>query len=236
MARRRDVEAAIRAVELADDEWAQRFERTKVRVYLATLRSLADQFTSSGAGPAGLSEQIRSTIHAEARAHARSVARTHNRAVRKQALRISSAGDGRTRADLERELRDYSRSRLRDRSEAIAVTESYGAHADAIASFFRDAGVEPEFSFGGHPDDAEPVCEICKAIIAANPHSLADVIRIGVPHPFCRQSWHPLIGQGALPDTVDSGRTPGGIVGEPMLIQRAGSERDAAESVVQSRG
>ena len=101
-----------------------------------------------------------------------SVARTHNRAIRKEALRIASPGDGRTRSDLEQELDRFGRSRMRQRAEPIAVTESYGPHADAILSFFRDAGVEPEFSFGGHPDDAEPVCAICQAIIAANPHSL----------------------------------------------------------------
>lgn len=240
MARRRDVEAAVRSVSMSADEQAklaERFYRTKLRVYRATLRDLADRFTGAGAPErVELDPAILAALRAEADAHAASVAKTHNRAVRKQALAISSPGDGRDRKGLEAELGKFGRSRMRKRAEAIAVTESYGPHADAIVGFFRDAGVEPEFSFGGHPSDDDPVCGICKAIIAANPHSLADVIRIGVPHPFCRQAWHPLVSAAELPHAVDLGNTLGGIVGAPMLITREGSAERAAESVVASRG
>ena len=216
---------------------ADRFYRTKIRVYKATLHDMADRFTGTGAPEQlQLSQEVKDALRKEAIDHARSVARTHNRAVRKEGLAISSPGDGRERSEITGELERFGRSRLRRRAEPIAVTESYGPHADAILSFFRDAGVQPEFSFGGHPDDAEPVCAICKAIIASNPHSFDDVLAIGVPHPNCRQSWHPLISRAELPAAVDMGRSLGGIVGEPMLIVREGGEQEAADSVVQGRG
>lgn len=240
MARRRDVEAAARAASMSDEDverMADRFYRTKLRVYRDTLRDLANRFTRSGAPErVPLSQTIKDALRSEAERHARQVAQTHNSAVAKEALAISSHGDGKTRGDLETELGKFARRRMRERSELIAVTEAYGPHADSIVSFFRDAGIEPEFDFGGHPDDAPPVCAICQAIIASNPHSLADVIRIGVPHPFCRQTWHArLTAEQQSLDAFDLGQSLGSIVGAPTLIQREGGEQEAAESVVAAR-
>lgn len=241
MARRRDVESAARAAGFSDEDVARladRFYRTKLRVYRDTLRDLADRFTRNGAPDRlPLSQTIKDALRAEAERHARQVADTHNSAVAKEALRISSHGDGRTKADLEGELSKFARSRMRKRSEMIAVTEAYGPHSDAIVSFFNDAGIEPEFDFGGHPDDSPPECVICRAIIASNPHSLADVVRIGIPHPFCRQTWHARLTaeQQGLED-FSLGQSLGGIIGAPTLIQREGGASEAAASVVAAQG
>lgn len=240
MARRRDLDAAARAAGMSDEDVSrltERFYRTKLRVYRDTLRDLADRFTRNGPPRAiPLSQEIKDALRAEAETHALKVASTHNDAVARQAMKIAAPGDGRSKADLERELSRFGKSRMKDRAEMIAVTEAYGPHSDAIASFFRDAGIEPEFDFGGHPDDAPPVCSICRAIIAANPHSLAEVVRIGVPHPFCRQTWHPRLTaeQQQLGD-FDLGQSLGGIIGAPSLIQREGGEQEAADSVVATR-
>lgn len=240
MARRRDVAAAARAAGLIDSEVAQladRFYRTKLRVYRSTLRDLADRFTRNGAPKTiPLSDQVKEALRAEAEANARKVADTHNSAVASEAMKIASPGDGRDRAGLERDLSVFGKKRMKERAEMIAVTEAYGPHADAIVSFFRDAGVDPIFEFGGHPEDAPPVCVICQSIIAANPHSIEDVVTIGLPHPFCRQTWHPLFNPGDLPEDFNLGETLGGIIGQPTLIQREGGKQQAADAVVALRG
>lgn len=239
MARRRDVEAAVRAAGMGKrekDELAEKLLRAKTQVYRRTLRRLAERFTSNAPSTVTLSKAIMDGLRRESERHARQIARTHNRAVADRALEISSAGDGRSRSELREELREWGAKRMRKRAKMIAVTEAYGPHADATLSFFRDAGVEPEFEFGGHIDDSDPACALCQALTATNPHSLEEVVAVGTPHPNCRQTWHPVnFDEREIPDELTFGASLGGIVGGETMVGREGGTEQAADAVLALR-
>jgi hypothetical protein len=124
----------------------------------------------------------------------------------------------------------------------IAVTEMYWAHADALMAGFMEAGLgDAQFDFGGHPElgDEPPECAICAALEATNPHPLREVIRIGCPHPNCRQGWHArnleVLMLALQSQDVQLGARVAGIVGKPSLIARAGNRRKAAAAILSGR-
>lgn len=209
------------------EKLARSLLRTKLRVYRRTLSDRIEAHNVSAT--IRVRAPVKEALAAEALAHARQIARSHNDFLTRASLRLR---EGMEAERLERELRILGRQRRERRAELIAVTEAYGPHADAVAAFYRDAGQDVSFTFGGHPElgDAPPACPICAAIVAGNPWTLEEVISIGTPHLNCRQSWHPDLG-GPLPDGFEVGGEPAGIIGGEPLIARAGGRDEAASSV-----
>lgn len=205
--------------------------RTKVRVYRKTLRELGELYGVEV--KIKMSEAVKSALAAEALKAAEQMAQTRNSAALRIAIKLNKTGlsDERIRQD----LRILVRQRQNKRRELVAVTEAYSPHADATLAFFRDAGGFAEMSFGGRPDlgDRPPECPICQAIIDGNPWSVEQAIRIGTPHPQCRQSWHPSI-SSPLPDELEVGLTIAGVVGAETLVTRAG-HRDKAVEMIRDR-
>lgn len=238
MATKREIERAARRLAMgppAVEELTEKLTASKRRVYRRTLLELATFFGYDVARP-GLSDAVESALRDEARDHARSIARTYNRELAAAAQRMGPALPA---DELDAQLQRWARGRQRRRAPLIAVTEAYGPHADATLAFFREVGLdEVLLQFGGHPElgDAPPACAICQAIVATNPHTLAEAAQIGTPHPNCRQSWHPArYEQRDLPATIDVGNITGGIVGTESLLTRAGGRDEAAEFVLRLR-
>jgi hypothetical protein len=218
------------------EELAAKLYNAKRRVYRRSLLELARRLGYEIERPE-LSEVVDGALVREARDHAERIARTYNRD-------LGRAGTQRKQlpnSEVEPELRKWANARQRKRARPTAITEAYTAHADATLSAFIDLG-QPDvtFDFGGHPElgDAPPACDICAALIARNPWSLAEVVQIGNPHPGCRQDWHPNeYDQRALPPPfdVELGQTLGGIIGTDPLISRAGGRAEAVEFVASLR-
>jgi hypothetical protein len=212
--------------EMADSLYA-----AKRQVYLDTLVDLATSYGYEVAeGDVLLSPDIVSALRAEANDHARIIADTFNRDV--------DAFLDRQPEDMETQLlldtfEDWAYDRAENKAESIAITESYSAYTDATLSFHQDAGLEPEYEFGGRPEEGDepPECPICQALEAANPHPLARVLEVGSPHIQCRQRWHPLVTPEDLPDELNIGRTPGGVLGADPLSNRAGGVDEAVSEV-----
>jgi hypothetical protein len=207
---------------------AERLREAKIATYTETLHRQAQQLGSLAT--VDLSPQVLGDLGIEATQHAQSIARTFNRDLARYAARISSGID---KQDLRSSLRAWSENRNMQRAPVIAATEVYGPHADATMAFFMELGLlDSEFDFGGHPEDDPPVCEICAALVATNPHPLKEVIRIGTPHPRCAQNWHWLGDSSQVPGHVEVGGQTAGIVGGKMLVQRAGSRAAAVEQII----
>lgn len=207
---------------------------TKRRVYRRTLREQAKRLGYPDPGFPQLSQEVINGLQAEARDHAERIAANYNYDLRAQAEERSGIRSD----DVEPQLRTWAVSRQRKRARPTAITEAYSAHADATLSAFLDLGLPEDvtFDFGGHPElgDAEPVCDICTALIVRNPWTLADVVRIGNPHVACRQQWHIRgLEQRDLPAELPVlGQTLAGVVGGETLLSRVGNKRDAAVEFV----
>lgn len=131
-------------------------------------------------------------------------------------------------------VEEWMHQRAERQAPVVSITETYAAHADAVAHFYMEAGLAGQvlFEFGGH-GDADPACPICKAIAARNPHPLQRMLAIGTPHPRCRQNWRETnAGDLSLPNVPFAGLGDvAGIVGRESMIQRAGSVADAVRAV-----
>ena len=183
---------------------ADKLYRAKRRVYRATLLEVARSFGSPVGRPT-LSDEVDAALHAEADAHAAGIAGTFNRDLARQAKKPGVTDEA---------LRSWTVARQRKRARPTATTEAYSAHGDAILSATRDLGIAAWFDFGGHPElgDADPMCEICQALMATNPHPFERVAAIGMPHPACAQDWH-FARVDVRPDAgayERLGQTPGG--------------------------
>lgn len=202
--------------------------RSKVRVYRKTLRELAAQYGVEA--QIKMTDDVKAALAEESLKAANQIARTRNSAAIRIARRLRATGLSDKR--IEQDLRILINQRQNKRRELVAITEAYSAHADATLAFFRDAGDLSQMNFGGHPElgDAPPECEVCRAIIDGNPWSVDQAIRIGTPHPQCRQSWHADLNQ-PLPDTVTVGEKIAGVVGRESLVSRAGSHAAAADLI-----
>lgn len=232
MATKRGTRTAVEAVSWGPERvraMAATLLRSKVRVYRKTLRELAKQHDVEV--EIKMSDAVKDALAAEAFNHAQAIARTRNEAALRIAVKLARTGmdDKRLASD----LRQLIEQRQRKRTPMIAVTEAYGPHADATLGFYQQApDAFPQMNFGGRPDlgDSPAECEVCQAIIAGNPWSVEQAIRIGTPHPQCRQSWHSELG-GPLPDSMVVGEEIAGIVGSESLVLRLGSHADAAEAI-----
>jgi len=203
---------------------ADKLYRAKRRVFRATLLEVARSF-GSPVGRPSLSPEVEAALRSEASEHAAQIAATFNADLEAKAADLPND-----------ELEAWVRARQRRRARPTATTEAYSAHADAILSATRDLGLVAEFDFGGHPElgDADPMCEICQALMATNPHTFDEVVAIGTPHPACAQDWH-FARVDVRPDAAafdNLGTTPGGIVGNKTLIERAGGRQQAVDQVV----
>lgn len=203
---------------------------TKRRVYRRTLREQAKRLGYADPGFPQLSQEVVNGLQAEARDHAERIAESYNDDLSAHAGEEADAKSDEVRS----RLRTWAISRQRKRAKPTAITEAYSAHADATLSTFLDLGLPEDvtFDFGGHPElgDAEPVCDICTALIVRNPWTLADVVRIGNPHIACRQQWHirNLEQRDLPPELPDLGQTLAGVVGNETLLSRHGNHRDEA--------
>lgn len=210
---------------------------SKINVYEKTLFDLAQQI---GIGVrVDVSPDVRVALGIEAGNHSRSIAQTFNNDLVDYAFRFGRQLD---ENELRNSLRAWVENRNAQRAPIIAVTETYAAYADALMAGFLEAGLDDlMFDFGGHPElgDEPPECIICAALEAKGPWSLATVIRIGSPHPNCRQQWRPRDLEKAIElltdKTVQLGAKPAGIVGRRTLIDRAGGRRQAAKAILAGR-
>lgn len=209
---------------------AQSFLDHKIAVYIDTLGQLADDYGYDYGGRIDLSDEVLQALAQEAAAHAASVVDTFNSEVDK----LVDRNAGLNRDAIIDLYEQWVEARADSHAPIIAVTEAYSAHADATASFWAAAGLEPQFDFGPHAvgeDHAE--CSICQALEDLSPHPLSRVIEVGMPHVNCRQSWaEDGVDESQLPDELQLGATPGGIVGTDPLVQRHGNDRDAATAAV----
>lgn len=217
---------------------ATRLYQAKQHVYLEAIRDVAQQLGILPL-PTELAPAVLAPLNIESRQHSRSIVKTFNKELAEYAF---SHGRLLDEGELGTTLRAWIDNRNATRAGMIAVTETYGPYADAIMASFRDAGLEDaKFDFGGHPElgDEPPECIICAALEAKSPHPLAMVVKIGNPHPNCRQAWHavnPVALRARLTDkSVVLGRKPSGIVGKSSLIHRAGSREAAARAIRSGR-
>lgn len=210
-----------------------RLTESKIRVYEETLRDLANQIGITT--PPEIQPAVKLALGIESGNHARSITDTFNHDLAEYAFRFGRQLD-------EDELRDtlsaWVDNRNAQRAPIIATTEMYWAHADALMAGFMEAGLgDAEFDFGGHPElgDEPPECDICAALEETNPHPLREVIRIGTPHPNCRQRWHArhleVLVLALKSHDVQLGARVAGIVGKPSLISRAGTRAQAAKAI-----
>lgn len=199
----------------------------KLRAYEDTLAELADAYDFD-VDDVSLSLSIQEALRAEAEVRAQQINATYNGDVTSFIADIVDEASYEEAID---SISEWSEARDADRSTLIGITEVYTPHADATLSFFRDAGIEPDFDFGGHGDD-HAECPVCQALEAKNPHPFARVVEIGTPHIQCRQRWHARIEGDELPDefTLGQGDTAG-IVGNDSLVHRAGGQAAAVEQL-----
>lgn len=210
------------------DALADSLYLVKLRVYADTLSALLDELGYENEGIT-LSPDIQEALDDEAFDHAERIAATYNRDL----ARFADSIAGLDYAHAVERVVEWSRQRDENRAQLIGITEAYPPAADATVAFFLDNGVETTFNFGAHVDDAPAECPICMTLEARNPHSMDKMLRVGDPHPQCRQAWRPNVDPDELPDEVVAGLgTVAGIVGSESLITRAGS-RDEAVRIAQ---
>jgi hypothetical protein len=214
-----------------------RLRDAKITVYEQTLIDLSRKLGITTA--IDVSPDVKLALAIEAGNHARSIGETFNNDLVEYAFRFGRALD---EDELRWSLQAWVENRNAQRAPLIAVTETYGPYADALMAGFIAAGLEDaEFDFGGHPElgDSPPECAICAELEKNGPWPVKTVIRIGTPHPACRQNWHPrdlekLVEQ--LRDkNVQLGAQLAGIVGRRTLIDRAGGRRQAAQAIRSGR-
>jgi hypothetical protein len=209
-------------------ELAAAFLGHKIVVYRETLADLAASYGYElPEGGVELSDDVIAALRDEADDHAQIVTDTYNDDVAGFLERNADRPQAEVLADFEA----WAGERAEGRSEITAVTEAYGPYTDATLAFFRENGIEPEFEFGGHEGDDPPICPVCQALEAGNPHPLERVLEVGSPHIGCRQSWHPLVDPNDLPDELHLGGVVGGTLGGDPLVNRAGSVEAAVESL-----
>lgn len=204
---------------------------TKREVYVQTLNDLADQYGYTGsAAIVAISRAVDRALRDEAAEHAASIVDTHNAAMADWAKDLP--------VDISQEATVDAYARwLEDRNEwsarQVAVTEAMTAKSDATLAFFRDAGIpDLEYDFltpsGGH----EAECDLCKALIATNPHSAEQALAIGLPHIQCQHTWIPrAVAAEDMPKRIVVGRTPGGVLGRDTFEQDMGGKRQAAQAL-----
>jgi hypothetical protein len=201
---------------------------TKVRVYEDTLGELADSYGYESED-VQIGDEVARALSDEADQQAERITDSYNRAL---AAFVERVADEVTYEDAVAQLVTWSDNRDDSHAEVIGITEAFTAHADATVTFFRDNDVEVQFDFGEHGTDDAPQCPVCIALVARNPHPLERVLRVGNPHIQCRQTWHALVDEGALPDEVELGlRGVAGIVGTDPLVNRTGGTQGAVQEV-----
>jgi hypothetical protein len=221
-------EADVRAL-------TEAFLEVKVAVYADTLGDLADEYGYElDGGEVDLADDLLVALRDEARRDAQSVVDTFN----EDMGRLLDENAELPRDQLIDLYETWAEQRADSRSEMIAVSEAYPAHADATIAFWRAAGVEPEFDFGVHEaDDAPPQCEVCIALAETSPHPLARVLAVGTPHINCRQSWAEVgVDADTLPDTIQLGEATAGVVGGQPLVDRLGNHAKAAAYIRDQAG
>lgn len=208
-------------------DYADALYDAAARIYRRTILELAHEHGQADRQQVYLSREVREALRAETLRTAKLMVDSHNRDLRDWIKRNSP---GKPNALLVAEAISWERRRRATHAQYAAQTIAYTAHADATLSFWRDAGLEPEFDFGGH-GDAPPKCAICRALVETNPHPMVRVIEVGIPHPQCRQRWH-TASKAELGGRTPLGRSVGGILnGRSTLIERAGGREQAAEAI-----
>lgn len=210
-------------------DFYEAFLETKIFTYVEALGELARELGYEiEDDEIDVSDDVLRALRDEAREHAAMVVQTYNRDLDEFLDRNRDL----PRADLLRDYESWAESRADAKAETIATTEAYSAAAEATVGFFLDNGLlDAEFDFGGHGDD-DPVCEICEALRVTSPHPAERVISVGNPHIGCRQDWHPRVSEADLPEEVQLGRAPAGIVGAQHFLGQHGDDRTAAAQAI----
>jgi hypothetical protein len=219
----------LRSDEEAFEELADRLFAFKRTVYVETLQDLAELHGYDIEGDVLLSEAIYEALGDDAEAAARQILDSLDGDLTEFVERNRE----RPLADLLDMVDDWLDDRQDWKAEQVAVTEAYPAHADATLHFYRAAGIDPEFDFGGH-GDADPECDVCRALVQTNPHPPDRVLAIGQPHIRCAQKWHPRdLDESALPDSIVLGAgDPSGIFTRRETFEQLhGGKSQAAEAI-----
>lgn len=232
MSDRYDIALAVRSSVEAVERLARTLYRAMAHTYRQTLLALARRYGAAQRRVV-LSAEIRQALSAEARRIAERAMETYDRLVSAFIDRNRDLTD----EELMPKLNRYMRERGANRSALIVGSAVNPAKLDAIAAFYRENGIEPEFDFRGN--EGPPSCLTCTELVRTGPHSLDLVLAIGYPHPGCSHSWHvkgvrrtELVG-GVRPGRVSAGRGEvAGIVGTTPLLMRV---RDQDEAVAEVR-
>lgn len=223
----------IRAAQLdrkATEKMARGFYTAKARVYRDTLAELSHRHGHPRARVV-LSSEIRDALQAEATDHAEKVTATFNRMLNEWAV---------ANRDLPRQLfagrlQMWQRERAKNRGPMISQVEVSTPRLDALVSFYRENGVEPDFELVGPPAK----CPLCKELKRTGPHPLARVLEVGYPHIGCSHRWRAktrasavLRAGGERPGTISAGRGgPAGIVGGEAFVSQHGGQEAAAAAI-----
>ncbi len=185
MASSREIASLRRALAWGNeesDELVDEFLDHKIWTYVETL---GDLFREHGADVSDddieLSDEILVALKRESIEHAGFVVDTYNRDMNAFVDRVQAEPKSR----IEDWYEAWANDRAEARAEILAITEAYGAHADATIAFYAAQEGEHAFDFGDHPEDDAPSCEVCAALVATNPHPLARVLEVGSPHIGC---------------------------------------------------
>lgn len=208
------------------DEFARKLYLSAVSIYRQTILELANE-RGADRTRIHLSIEVRNALMDEARWTAEAMLRSHNRDLRSW---IARNRPGKPDALFLTEGMEWARRRRQTHARIAAQTLAYTAHADATLGFWKDVGEEPLFDFGGH-GDAPPKCAICRALVQTNPHPIARVVEIGIPHPQCRQTWHTET-EITVASRQPLGRSVGGILGQHRTwLDRNANRDDAADAI-----
>jgi hypothetical protein len=159
--------------------------------------------------------QTKSHLRKQARLHAGYIVNTHNADLTKHLSELEQGPTYplRNRFQLAQDVDKWARERFTKRMSLITTTESFTPLMRGTIDFYRQNGIETDFTFHAEPG----ACSFCKRLLETNPHPLRKVMRIGIPHPNCAHSWAPTI------DTL-----PASFVGDLWLGGAYRSQEDAA--------
>lgn len=169
---------------------------TKREVYVRTLNELADEHGyTGGAAVIAISRAVDRALRDEAADHAAKITDTFNAAFadwsRDLPVDITPAAAKDAYALWVDQRQEWS-------APLVGVTEAASAHSDAVIAFYRDAGLpEPEYDFLTAAGGREAECEVCRALIATNPHSADEVRALGTVHPNCFPPQTPVLAPSA---------------------------------------
>lgn len=140
--------------------------------------------------------QTKSHLRKQANRHAGYIVSTYNKDLAKKISDLAAEQYPlRNTFQLASDLDRWAAERFAKRVEMVAVTESFTPLMRGMIDFYRQNGIETDFIFESNPAS----CDLCKRLMATNPHPMRKVMRIGIPHIGCVHSWRPALEKLEMP-------------------------------------